>query len=226
MWYNPVLLLEYLTHYVWLWLWVFPLQDSLGGNAKTNLVANVHPSGRYIQHCLVSVMYLNHTLNHKIAHIVPLVMWSHSKSMIGWRSCDLIQGIWLVEDHVILFKEYDWLKIMRSHSKSMIGWRSCDLIQRIWLVEDHVISFKECDWLKIMWLYPLCPVLRCFGESLSTLNFAKRAKMIKNKVCVWQPTAQCCNQCLTLWATPPVYRLWWMKTWAETYNSCRLRSED
>ena len=57
-----------------LWLWVFPLQDSLGGNAKTNLVANVHPSGRYIQHCLVSVSYLNHTLNHKIAHIVPLVM--------------------------------------------------------------------------------------------------------------------------------------------------------
>ena len=31
-----------------------PLQDSLGGNAKTNLVANVHPSARYVQEiCMV-----------------------------------------------------------------------------------------------------------------------------------------------------------------------------
>ena len=30
----------------------------------------------------------------------------------------------------------------------------------------------------------LLPCLRCFGETLSTLNFARRAKMIKNKAVV------------------------------------------
>ena len=84
MWYNPVLLLEYLIYYVCCYhvLRVSPLQDSLGGNAKTNLVANVHPSGRYVQHSALPLHHtLNHTLNHKIAHVIS-------------------------------FKEYDWLKIM------------------------------------------------------------------------------------------------------------------
>jgi len=33
----------------------------------------------------------------------------------------------------------------------------------------------------------LCVCSRCFGETLSTLNFAKRAKMIRNKV-QWRPS--------------------------------------
>ena len=43
-------------------------QDSLGGNAMTNLVANVHPSARYVY--TVHVMYVLHELFHDMDSII------------------------------------------------------------------------------------------------------------------------------------------------------------
>ncbi len=39
-------------------------------------------------------------------------------------------------------------------------------------------------------LFPFCyPLFRCFGETLSTLQFAKRAKLIKNKASTEWPNS-------------------------------------
>ena len=51
--------------------------------------------------------------------------------------------------------------------------------------EKEIVSsmYYNNNYLKLSYKLSILN-FRCFGETLSTLKFAKRAKMIKNKVCV------------------------------------------
>ena len=77
-----------------------------------------------------------------------------------------------------------------------------DEVSRFWYHDCNI------DWNRVV--IPVCYHFRCFGETLSTLNFAKRAKMIKNKVCVSVLFRVCTHLIWILTHFKPLLKFQWL----------------